>query len=179
MLFHPQQYAYYTVLRVSVNISVHQLSVVNKGTVYWGRAIEAPLHVTSWTVVACSHGFRFDGESTISNYLHLDIWIHIPFPAITHHLSDLRRSRNVAPPLLNPNLFQKFVLCLRKNFQWQRVMRLPRVHCLDILALQQKSSKLSTRRGLCKWLYANVNVCRPGAAGRQVSGEAGYGRIAS
>ena len=73
MLFHPQQYAYYTMLRVSVNISVHQLSVVNKGTVHWGRAIEAPLHVTSWTVVACSHSFGFDSESTISNYLYLDI----------------------------------------------------------------------------------------------------------
>ena len=73
MLFHPQQYAYYTMLRVSVNISVHQLSVVNKGTMHGGLAIEAPLHVKSWTVVACSHGFGFDGESTISNYLYIDI----------------------------------------------------------------------------------------------------------
>ena len=89
------------------------------------------------------------------------------FPSpLSHTLPNFRRSRNVAPPMLNPNLFQKFVLCLRNFFQWQRVMRLPRVHCLDILALQQKSSKLSTRRGLCKWPYANVNVCRPGAGSR-------------
>ena len=39
-----------------------------------------------------------------------------------------------------------------------RVMILPRVRCLDILELQQKSSKLSTRLGLCKWLSSSFNV---------------------
>ena len=140
MLFHPQQYAYYTMLRVSVNISVHQLLVVNKGTVHWGRAIEAPLHVTSRTVVACWHGFGFDKWIRVVKVPYLITSISISestFPPGYHTPS--RRSRNVALPLLNPNLFQKFVLCLRKFFQWRRVMRLPRVHCLDILELQQKS----------------------------------------
>ena len=172
MLFHPQQCILHNATCVGEHISS---SVVGRkqrnralGPCYRGTVT---CHVMDSG--SSSHGFGFDSESTISNYLYPH-----SLPTITHHLSNLRRSRNVAPPLLNPNLFQKFVLCLRKFFQWRRVMRLPRVRCLDILELQQKSSKLSTRQGLCKWPYANVNVCRPGAAGRQVSGEAGYGRIA-